>query len=72
MMTYLLPLDLLGVEVVCLSHVKVRSDILIVHGLEHAPFDGDLMEVLIVVLVLKVVHYRDLGRIVLDHQLSRH
>lgn len=72
MMTYLLPLDLLGVEVVCLRHVQMRSDILIVHGLEHAPFDWDLMEVLIMVLVLEVVHNRDLWRIVLDHQLGRH
>jgi hypothetical protein len=70
--TYLLSLDLLWVEIVCLGYIEVGSDILIVHGLEHAFFDGDLVEVLIVVLVLKVVHDRDLGWIVLYHELSGH
>ena len=65
-------LDLLGVQIVRFAHVKVRNDIF--DGLleQHVFVQLDIMVELLVGLSLEVVDHGDLGRVVLDHELSGH
>ena len=55
-----------GIEVVCLGHVQVRYDVLVALVLQHVAVEADVVEVLIILLMLKVVDYCQLGRIVLQ------
>ena len=68
--SYLLSLDLLGVEVVGFSYIKMRGYFIVAHCLKHAPLYQDLMVEALVLSLLKVIHYRYLGRVILKHQLS--
>ena len=55
-----------GIEVVRLGHVQVRYDVLVALVLQHVAVEADVVEVLIILLMLKVVDYCQLGRIVLQ------
>jgi hypothetical protein len=69
--SYLLSLDLLGVRVVGLRDIRVRCEVLFVHGLQNLLLDLDVLEEPLVLLVLKVIHDRDHGRVVLENELHR-
>lgn len=71
MKSYLLSLDLFGVEIVGLRDIQVRGEVLFVHGLQESLLHLDVVEEPLVLLVLKVIHDRDHGRVVLQHQLHR-
>ena len=68
--TYLLPLDLLGVEVVGFGYIKMRGDFVVAQGLEHALLYEDLVVESLVFSLLKVVHYGNFRRVVFQHQLG--
>lgn len=70
--TYLLPLDLLRVEVVGFGYIKMRGNIVVGHGFKHALLNQDLVIEALVLSLLEVVHYRYLRRVILQHQLSRY
>lgn len=70
--TYLLPLDLFGVEVVGFGYIKMRGDFVVTQGLEHALLHEDLVVESLVFSLLEVVHYGNFGRVVFQHQLGRH
>lgn len=67
----LLSLDLLGVEIVGLRDIEVRREVLFVQALQKSLLNYDVVEEPLVLLVLKVIHDRDHGRVVLQHELHR-
>ena len=69
-LTNLLTLDLFGIEVVSFSYIKMRSDIIVTHGLQHASLHKDFVVEALILSVLEMVNYGDFGWVVLQHQLS--
>ena len=59
-------LEYFWIEVVRLRHVQVRYDVLVTLVLQHVAVEADVVEVLIILFMLKVVDYCQLGRIVLQ------
>jgi hypothetical protein len=69
---YLLSLDLLGVKVIGLRYIKMRSQIFFRQTLEETLLNQDVMVVSFILLVLEMVHDRDFWRVILKHKLNRH
>lgn len=69
---YLSSFDLLRIEIVGFGYIEMRGDVLLRHTLQHPLLDHDVMVISLVLLLLEVIHYRDLGRVVLQHQLDWH
>ena len=65
-------LDLLWVEVVGFRYVQVGDDIVRGSRQEHVALQHYVVVELLVVALLKVVHYGQLRWVVLDHQLGGH
>jgi len=65
-------LDLFRVKVICFSYEEVANNV--VRGLcsKNIAVENDVVVELLVALSLKVVDYRDLWWIVLDHELGRY
>jgi len=59
--------DLFWVEVVGFGHVEVGNEVVGGLGGEHVLVNGDVVEELLVAALLKVVHDRHFGWIVLYH-----
>jgi hypothetical protein len=70
--SYLLSLNLFGIEVVGFSYIKVRGNFVVAHGLEHALLHEDLVVESLVFSLLKVVHYGNFRRVIFQHQLGGH
>lgn len=70
--TYLLSLDLLWVEVVGFSYIKMRGNFVVAHSFQHALLYKDLVVEPLVFSLLKVVYYRNFRRVIFQHQLGRH
>ena len=64
------PLDLLWVEVVRFGYVQVADHILNSVVLEHVAVKGNVMVELLILPLLKMVHYGHLGRAELEHYLG--
>lgn len=64
-------LDLLGIEVVCFSHIEMADDILDSARLKQLPVQIDIVVELLVFTLLKVVHDGHFGRCELQHDLRR-
>ena len=62
--TYLLSLNLLGIEIVSFCDIKMGDNVLIWHRLEHTSFYIDVVVELFILALFEVVHNRDLRRVV--------
>ena len=67
---YLSALDLFGIKIVSFSDIEVGGEVFLRHALKHALFDHDVMIEALVLLMLKVIHYGDLGWVVFQHELN--
>ena len=71
-LTYLLSLDLLGVEVVGFGYIKVRGNLVIAQSLKQPPLYGDIVVESLIFSLLEVIHYGNFRRVVFQHQLGGH